>query len=452
MTNQSASLEPAPTQAGLQAAPGRAWLRSPALWIVVLAFAVRIGFMLAAHTYLFRLYHSDDLSYFNEATSIARSIAEGRGFSSPFGAAYTGPTSWIAPVYPYLCALFFVLFGVFSTKAAVALLILQSLISALTCIPILGIAERTVGRRTGLVAALLWAVFPWFSKWAVSWVWEISLSTLLFTCLFWYALRLSGPASGKPWLGFGALWGIALLVNPALLPLFPASLVWCGFQIRRAGGKWVKPALLAVAACVLVISPWLVRNRMVFGQWVFVRSNFGYEFFLGNNRLSTGRGWGGQHPSGNAAELARYQTMGEVAFVRWRQHEALNWVRSSKWDFLKLTARRVAYFWDGSAIGYRPAIAWYWLPWSFAALSFLLLPAMLVAHRRQLHAWPLFFAALLLYPLPYYLTYSQARYRHVLEPLMLLLFCFAAAETFSRRGGNRMNIHRVTRITRKHDA
>ncbi|HEX9120753.1 MAG TPA: glycosyltransferase family 39 protein [Terriglobales bacterium] len=414
-------------------APGRAWLRSPALWMVVLAFAVRIAFMVAAHTYLFERYRVDEYSYVNETTNIARSIAEGRGFSSPFGAAYTGPTSWIAPVYPYLCALFFELFGVFSTNAAVALLSLQSLISALTCVPILGIAERTVGRRAGLVAALLWAGFPWFSKWAVSWVWEIPLSTLLFTCLFWYALRLSEPASDKLWLGFGALWGIALLVNPALLPLLPASLVWCGFQIHRQGGKWVKPALLALAACVLVISPWLVRNRVVFGEWAFLRSNFGFEFWLGNTRYNTGRGWGGRHPTANPAELVRYQAMGEPAYVRWKLQDALATVRQSPWEFVKLTARRVAYFWDGSAMGYRPAMARYWLPWSFAALSFLLLPAMLVAHRRQLHAWPLFFAALLLYPLPYYLTYSQVRYRHVLEPLMLLLLCFAAAETFSRR-------------------
>jgi hypothetical protein len=415
--------------------------------MVALAFAVRIAFVLAAHTYLFQISHYDDQTYFNETTSIARSIAEGRGFSSPFNANTTGPSSWIAPVYPYVCALFFVCFGVFSTKAAIALLTLQSVFSALTCIPILGIAERTVGRRTGIVAALLWAIFPWFSKWAVNWVWEISLSTLLFACLFWYALRLAEPASQKLWVGFGALWGFALLVNPALLPLLPASLVWCGFQLRSRrsafalergdGTKALKFTMSALIACVLVISPWLVRNRMVFGQWVFVRSNFGYEFFLGNNRFSTGRGWGGQHPNGNTAELARYQTMGEVAFVRWRQREALNWVRSSKWDFLKLTARRAAYFWDGSAIGYRQAIAWYWLPWSFAALSFLLLPAMLVAHRRRLRAWPLFLASLLLYPLPYYLTYSQVRYRHVLEPLMLLLLCFAAAQTFSRRRDGR---------------
>jgi hypothetical protein len=222
-------------------------------------------------------------------------------------------------------------------------------------------------------------------------------------------------------------------VNPALLPLLPASLVWCGFQIHRAGGKWVKPALLALAACVLVISPWLVRNRMVFGQWAFLRSNFGFEFWLGNARYATPRGWIGQHPAGNPGELARYRAMGEPAYVSWKLQDALATVRQSPWEFVKLTARRAAYFWDGSAMAYRPTMARYWLPWSFGAFSFLTLPAMLVAHRRRLPAWPLFFASLLLYPLPYYLTYSQVRYRHVLEPLMLLLMCYAVVEMLTAR-------------------
>ncbi len=417
----------------MAAGPRRGWLRSPVFWLVVLAFAVRIVFMLAAHTYLFERYRLDDYSYVNETTNIARSIAEGRGFSSPFGAAYTGPTSWIGPVYPYMCALFFKLFGAFSTPAAIAILTLQSLFSALTCVAILGIGRRTVGPRAGLAAALLWAVFPWFSKWAVSWVWEISLSTLLFACLFWYALRLAEPASAKLWAGFGALWGFALLVNPALLPLLPASLLWCGFQIHRRGGRWLAPAAFSLVVCILAISPWLVRNRVVFGQWVFLRSNFGFEFWLANARYGTPRGWIGQHPAGNAAELARYRAMGEPAYVRWKMQDALGWVRQSPWNFVTLTARRAVYFWDGSAMGYRPTMARYWLPWSFALFSFLVLPAMLVAHRRRMHAWPLFFAALLLYPLPYYLTYSQVRYRHALEPFMLLLLCFAVAEGFAAR-------------------
>ncbi len=81
---------------------------------------------------------------FAETGAIARSIAEGHGFSSPFGG-LTGPTAWIAPVYPYMLALLFKIFGVFTSTSAIAILTLNSFFSALTCIPIYLIAERTVG-------------------------------------------------------------------------------------------------------------------------------------------------------------------------------------------------------------------------------------------------------------------------------------------------------------------
>src|SRR5713226_924382 len=45
--------------------------------------------------------------------SIAEHIVLGQGFSSPFYQD-TGPTAWVAPVYPYLAALVFRLFGLFS--------------------------------------------------------------------------------------------------------------------------------------------------------------------------------------------------------------------------------------------------------------------------------------------------------------------------------------------------
>jgi hypothetical protein len=69
------------------------------------------------------------------------------------------------------------------------------------------------------------------------------------------------------------------------------------------------------------------------------------------------------------------------------------------------------------------------LPSSFLVMSLLLLPALLVAHRRNLHAWQMFFGALLLYPLPYYLTFSQMRYRHAIEPIILLLIVYAGVES-----------------------
>ena len=166
----------------------------------------------------------------------------------------------------------------------------QSLFSALTVIPLLGIAKHSVGRRAGLWAAWTWILFPWFSKWSVTWLWETSLSALLLSLLFWYALSLPEASTRKSWIGFGALWGFAVLTNPALITFLPVSLVWCGYEMHRRKTEWFKPALSSMLVCLIVISPWLLRNRVVFGHWVFLRSNFGFEFALGNYHSSLGRG------------------------------------------------------------------------------------------------------------------------------------------------------------------
>src|SRR5208283_4896298 len=52
-----------------------------------------------------------------EAGRIARSIVQGRGFGSPLFED-TGPTAWMTPVYPYLVAGVFKLFGTYTKLSA----------------------------------------------------------------------------------------------------------------------------------------------------------------------------------------------------------------------------------------------------------------------------------------------------------------------------------------------
>ena len=108
----------------------------------------------------------------------AASIAQGQGFSSPFGRP-SGPTTWIAPVYPYLCAAVFKMFGVFTTASALVILGLNCVFAALTCIPIVEVAKRTVGLRPAIWSGWIWATLPTLMEWTVTRVWDISLSGLL---------------------------------------------------------------------------------------------------------------------------------------------------------------------------------------------------------------------------------------------------------------------------------
>ena len=49
---------------------------------------------------------------------------------------------------------------------------------------------------------------------------------------------------------------------------------------------------------------------------------------------------------------------------------------------------------------------------------------------RRIRGWPIFLGAIALYPIPYYLTYSAVRFRHALEPLLLILIVYFGSEAW----------------------
>ena len=92
-------------------APDSRWhhiLHSPG-WMVLIGFIVRVLYIALAHSYKFRTTDAN-FSFGWEIGRIAYSLANGHGFSSPFGGD-TGPSAWTAPVYPWIVSLAFRAFG-----------------------------------------------------------------------------------------------------------------------------------------------------------------------------------------------------------------------------------------------------------------------------------------------------------------------------------------------------
>ena len=95
----------------------------------------------------------------NEVGNVADSLARGQGFCCLFRQP-TGPTAWLAPVYPLLIAAIFKLFGSFSVAAFYASALMNCLFSALACIPLFYAGKRIAGISVAAAACWLWAFFP----------------------------------------------------------------------------------------------------------------------------------------------------------------------------------------------------------------------------------------------------------------------------------------------------
>ena len=125
------------------------------------------------------------------------------------------------------------------------LLAINSLFSALTCIPIFLIAKRCFSEKLAVWTAWLWAVMPSVMYWCTRWVWETSLAALLLALIFWLTLDLEERDGLAPGFEFGLLWGIAALTNTSLLAFLPASGLWAWYR------RWKRGKAFAGGGCAV---------------------------------------------------------------------------------------------------------------------------------------------------------------------------------------------------------
>ena len=403
------------------------------------AFAVRLVYMTLAHTWRVRPY-GDHFQFGWEMARIARALVSGYGYADPFNG-HTGPTAWVTPLYPLLIAGVFKLFGVYTALSAWVLLAVNCLLNALMVRTTWEIAARCFNGRVAAWSAWLWALYPAAMQYAVRWIWEMTLTAFLFSCVLVLALRMrrigeppaesklaqAGRGSGAAvpgqtmgrWALFGALWGLIALCNPEVCIMLPVMGVWilldpAGFRRRHLG-----QAALAAVLCLGLIAPWSWRNWTVFHHWVPLRGNFGAELYLGNGPGAVGLLMEYNHPGESSGQLRVYRELGEVRYVAMRGAEAKALIRQDWLRFFRLCAIRAYFFWFSVPHPFDDA------PWveygrnlNYQFLSIAGVLGLLLALHRRTPAAGLFAACFALLPLLYYFVTVHARFRHPLEPLI----------------------------------
>jgi hypothetical protein len=223
-----------------------------------------------------------------------------------------------------------------------------------------------------------------------------------------------------------------------LLPIF---LAWIAWQHHKRGAAWAGPAGIAVLTCMLGMVPWTARNYAAFGHFVPVKSNFGLEFWLGNNPdVKIIWSWW-RSPASDAAESAELHRLGEIPYMREKQSEALQFIEAHPGAFLDSSFDRFVdtwtALWDERADPWVNALHAGALYVAFCSiLSLMAFLGLLLARRADaLQTFPLS-AALLLFPVTYYITHSAVRYRHPIDPVMTILGVYAASCVYAKLQGS----------------
>jgi 4-amino-4-deoxy-L-arabinose transferase-like glycosyltransferase len=390
--------------------------------VVAVAFVLRMIVVL----FVFRIVAAPTLDHNEfgwEMGWTARSIVLGRGFSSPFFP-LTGPTALVPPLYPYLLAGIQKIFGLYSASSALVILSLNSLLSALTVVPIYFSAKHALNARIAKFAAVGWAIYPFSIYFAADRVWDYALTALLLSLCFWAAQKMH-LRSTWAWLGFGALCGVATMSNPSVLTvlLFPVLLVL--WKVRRVSGPWIFKGAVALLGFVVVCSPWLIRNQRVMHQNALLRDGFWLEFWAGNNGDTSESNSRWAHPASNPVEMQKYEATTELDYIAQKRALAFDFVEHHPGFFVVASVRRVIRFWTGFWSFSREYLALEPtdIPNFFfcGVLTLLLLRGAVRWWKEDRGSALPYLAAMLLFPIPYYLTHSSMDYRQPIEPLVVVL-------------------------------
>lgn len=373
-----------------------------------------------------------------EMGRIATNIAEGRGFSSPFDDHGSSPTAWECPIVPFLLAGFIKIAGGPSGRARLLIVLAQSLVSAFTAAVYWLIGRRLATKHHDLFAAwmlpvfaavvCLWpeairaVTFPWYFVWQ-----EAGLAVTVLAAMQWW-----DRGDLRSAITVGIAGGVLTLTNVTPLPIVAFGIFYPALNRRR-----ILPAAAAAASVAILVTPWLIRNAVVFQTLVPLRSNTGYELFQGNNEIECIREpVNSPHPASDPREYQKYISLGEVQYNRDALHRAAQYVRQHPLQTAQRIAARIYVSWLTDLADHWNANRGGWSTGRLIIFTSGLLTlcglvvivrAVLLGHFLLLPYAPLFGAVLILLPLTNYFTLADAEYTSALRMWVAVVAIFLAS-------------------------
>ena len=391
--------------------------------------------------------HADELTRDRDAyLGIARSVAQGKGYSTPN---LQTPTAFRPPLYPLQLAGLMVILP--DTAAVVVLSLTWGVIAVWTTWH----AGQWLGLGHGsMLAAMLVAVDPMLLQYSAQPMTEVTCAGLVALLVFWM-VRRDGSETLRQFV-VGVLFGALVLTRPTFWPM--AIVVFTGWGLTRAA-KWrhrhqddqrSESAFAfpwrVMAATLLVVAPWVIRNQLVMGSPIVMTTHGGYTLLLANNPVFysevVDRGWGREWTQ---ASFERWQQdlhaalaeqlgpdASEVDRDRWQSLRAREFIGSAPVGFLRAAWYRVLSLWstrpqgESAAVGNRLLIrlvAWYYFAVGLAFASGMVLAAVAIVkgggHQPSRAWWPLI-ALVVTVQLVHLVYWTNARMRAPLVPVISL--------------------------------
>jgi len=187
-----------------------------------------------------------------------------------------------------------------------------------------------------------------------------------------------------------------------------------------------------------------MRNYVQFHRLIPLRSNFAFEWWIGNNDIFDEHAVGGIQRITRFGEVRLYTQLGETSFMAEKTRLAWEFVRRHRTLELQLIGRRITATWLATEHPWRD----FWSTDSWLIRGIFLFNcfvtiatiggAIWLFARKNPHAVPLALAPLF-FPVAYYATHTSLRYRHPIDPVLLLISAYGLVAAFRKAAAPEAN-------------
>jgi len=190
-----------------------------------------------------------------------------------------------APFYPYFLALVYKIFG----HSFFIPRLIQHLFGVASCVLIYFLAKRLFNKTVAIISFIITACYGMFFYFEA----ELLLDSFLVffnTLLVLLLLRTKDDPKLKKWFFCGLVLGFSAITRPNVLFCIPFIWLWMYLSFRKQLHlqKIIIFAAVFLLGTIILIFPITLRNAIVGKDLVFISSQGGVNFYIGNNENSDG--------------------------------------------------------------------------------------------------------------------------------------------------------------------
>jgi 4-amino-4-deoxy-L-arabinose transferase-like glycosyltransferase len=363
-----------------------------------------------------------------ETEELARNLLAGQGYTYHFlGTVYQSFHSMLP--YDLLTALVYGLTGGSQT----AMLGVQWICAGVLCLLIWRVGRRLEGPVVAALAAWLAALHPGLVVFDATKLQQFSFDAVLVAGSVLTVIRWAERPSIWRAACAGVLVGLFMYERGTLALFVPAAVMWVKWQGRMSWARWARQTAVSLLVAALVVSPWLIRNRLVHQRFIPMMTTSWLALWKGNHPGATGTEYALDHrpivPDHLPADLRQaLEGADELRQMEVFQRAALAFIRDHPAQAVALWWRKCGFFWwKAPSTGLTYPAAWLavYQAWYLTVVVLCgLVGAVALARGGTRPAWALGQLLLwlgLLFSVGQSVLYSAGRHRWIVEPLLGVL-------------------------------